>query len=40
MKNNKKKPDKRTVMVRLFCIFLAGLMVLGGIVYAIMMIFS
>ena len=38
MKKEKKKTDKRTMMVRLVCIILAGLMVLGGAVYAIMML--
>ena len=40
MKNEKKKADKRTVMVRAVCIFLAGLMVLGVLTYAIMVLMS
>ena len=35
MKNNS---DKRTIMVRVVCLLLAGLMVLGGVAYAVMMI--
>lgn len=40
MKNEKKKTDKRTVMVRAMCIFLAGLMILGAITYTVMVLFG
>ena len=38
MKNEKKKADKRTVMVRTLCLVLAGLMILGVMTYAIIML--
>ena len=38
MKQAKKKIDKRTLMVRVFCIVLAGLMLLGAATYAIIML--
>ena len=40
MKETKKKIDKRTLAVRVLCLVLAGLMVAGGIAYAITMIFG
>lgn len=40
MKNEKKKADKRTVMVRAVCIVLAVLMILGVLTYAVMVLMS
>ena len=40
MKNEKKKADKRTVMVRAVCIVLAVLMIIGVLTYAIMVLMS
>ena len=38
MKQTNKKVDKRTLAVRIVCIILAGLMIAGGLAYAIMML--
>ena len=35
MDNKKKKVDKRTFAVRVVCLILAGLMVAGGLTYAV-----
>ncbi len=40
MKNEKKKADKCTVMVRAVCIVLAVLMILGVLTYAVMVLMS
>ena len=38
MKETKKKIDKRTLAVRVLCLILAGLMVAGGLAYAVMLL--